>query len=57
MRIDSELLKKARQDKNLSPRLAIAINKSVRQVDRYIKANSFPDKFDTIVQEVFNQYL
>jgi hypothetical protein len=56
MRIDLTLLEKARKDKNLNARLALACNKSTRTIDRYIKANSFPDKLETEVITIFKTY-
>ena len=56
MRIDSELLEKAKADKQLNARLAIALNKSTRTIDRYLHANSFPDKLESEVLTVLKDY-
>ena len=56
MKIDSQLLEKAKADKLLNVRLAFALNKSTRTIDRYLKANSFPDKLETEVLTIFKNY-
>lgn len=57
MKIDPETLKKARTDKNLNARLALALGKSTRTIDRYLSKNSFPDQLEAETLSVFADYL
>lgn len=43
MKLSEQLLQKVKATKNAAAIIAIKIEKSTRQVERYIQNNSFPD--------------
>ena len=52
MRLNEQNLDLVRSTKNAAARIAIAVERSERQVQRYIKDNSFPDEFDQRILSV-----
>ena len=56
MRLSEELLKKVKATKNGAAKIAIEIGKSTRQVERYIKENSFPDDYDSKILSTIEKF-